>query len=69
MLRGEDGDSDSDNSGTTSGYVGGRMTCSTNCAVVRRVKEEKVRGSSLSVSGVTCIRYSVGDISAVRKDY
>ena len=69
VLRGEDGDNDRDNSGTTSGYVGGRMMCSTNCATVRRgtLVGEVIRGSGLSVSGVTCIRNSVGDISTVRE--
>jgi hypothetical protein len=64
VLRGEVVARERESSGITSGYVGGSITCSENCAIVREGKVEDIRGSGLSVSGMTRIRYSVGDSSA-----
>ena len=63
VLLGDVGVRERESIGIVSGYVGGRMTCRENCAGVSWGLYKWVRGSGLSVSGMTRIRYSVGDIS------
>jgi hypothetical protein len=66
VLRGDVDVRERESSGIISGYVGGKLTCNRNCARGGELDgslQRDVRGSDLSVSGMTRIRNSTGDIS------